>query len=480
MLGSLMRVAIGGIWHETNTFAPAPTPLADFEVKEGAALADSFRGTKTPLGGFLASPRHEIVPALFASTTPSGTVERAAYEELSGRFLARLAEARPDALLLDLHGAMAVEGIDEVEADLLGRIRSRFGPLPIGAVLDFHANVSDGFVERVDVFAGYDTYPHVDPYERAVEVASLLGRKTARAIVRPPLVTVPQSQRTDASPMRELLALAHEAEREPGVLTVTVAGGFAYADVPHAGLSVTAVTDGTVPPRPIAQRIARAAWESREKFRVRNLAPAEAVARALREPAGPVILVDQADNIGGGCPGDGTVLLDELLKARAEGAVVTITDSEAVAIARKAGVGAEIETAIGGKTDRLHGPPVRVKAKVARLGIGDFNYKSSYMTNRRVTAGNCAVLEAEGVRILVREKKVMPFDRQEIEAMGIDAAACRMIVVKSALAWRAAYGEIAKAVIEADTPGACTARVETLPYRKLRRPVVPLDEAVSW
>ncbi len=102
------------------------------------------------------------------------------------------------------------------------------------------------------------------------------------------------------------------------------------------------------------------------------------------------------------------------------------------------------------------------------------------MTNRRVTAGESAVLEANGVRILVRERKVMPFDRQEIEARGIDAAACRIIVVKSALAWRAAYGEIARAVIEADTPGACTARLETLPYRKLRRPIVPLDPVDTW
>jgi microcystin degradation protein MlrC len=473
-----VRVAIGGIWHETNTFAPVPTAPADFEVKEGAALLDSFRGTKTPLGGFIAST-FEIVPTLFASTTPSGIVQRTAYEELCSRFLSRLTDARPEGILLDLHGAMVVEGIDEVEADLLGRIRSQVGALPIGAVLDFHANVSDAFVERVDVFAGYDTYPHVDPYDRAVEVAGLLGRKTVRAIARPPLVTVPQSQRTDASPMREIMALAHAAEREPGVLTVTVAGGFAYGDVPHAGLSVTAITDGTVAPRPIADRIARAAWEAREGFRVKNLSPAEAVAKALREP-GPVILVDQADNIGGGSPGDGTVLLEELLKARAEGAVVTITDPEAVAIATQAGVGATIDSKIGGKTDRLHGPPVQVRAKVLKLGSGDFRYKGSYMTNRLVTAGRCAVLESNGVRILVREKKVMPFDRQEIEGMGIDAASCRMIVVKSALAWRAAYGELATSIIEVDTPGACTARLETLPYRRLRRPIVPLDRVETW
>jgi microcystin degradation protein MlrC len=472
-----VRIAIGGIWHETNTFASAPT--GDFEVHEGEALREAFAGTKTPLGGFLESP--EVVPAFFASTLPSGIVRRATYEALASRFLDRLAAAKPDALLLDLHGAMVVEGIDEVEADLLGRIRSKLGALPVGVVLDFHANVSGGFVERVDVFAGYDTYPHVDSCERALEVARLLGRKTARALARPPLLTVPQAQQTDAPPMKDLLAMAHEAEREPGVLTVTVAGGFPYADVPHAGLSVTATTEGDPAlARRIADRIARAAWDARDRFRVSNPSPDEAVARALKEPAGPVVLVDQADNIGGGGPGDGTVLLAALLRAGAEGSIVTLTDPEAVGLARRAGPGAAIELSVGGKTDRLHGDPVRVFATVLRVGSGDFSYKGSYMTNRRVTAGEAALLDAGGIRILVRERKVMPFDRQEIEVLGVDAAACRIIVVKSALAWKAAYGGLARAAILADTPGVCTARLETLPYRKLRRPVAPLDAEVPW
>jgi microcystin degradation protein MlrC len=483
-----MKVALGGIWHETNTFAAAPTTAQDFEVRQGEAIREAFAGTKTPLGGYLDAARErgwEVAPALFAPAVPSGTVARGAYEDFAGQLVSRLAEAKPDAVLLDLHGAMVVEGIEEVEGDLLGRIRARLGRVPIGAVLDFHANVNPTFVERVDVFAGYDTYPHVDPYERALEVAGLVERlaagriRPARASARPPLVTVPQAQRTDASPMKEVLALAHEAERRAGVLSVTVAGGFPYADVPHAGLSVTVTTDGGEP-APVAREIARAAWEAREGFRVENLAPAEAVARALREPEGPVILVDQADNIGGGSPGDGTALLAELLKAGAEGAVVTLADPRAVALARRAGPGAFIDLELGGKTDRLHGPPVRVWAQVLRVGSGDFSYKGSYMTNKRVTAGEAALVEASGVRILVREKKVMPFDRQEIEVMGVDPARCRIIVVKSALAWRAAYGDLAKAVLVADTPGICTARLETLPYRRLRRPVVPLDPVERW
>lgn len=470
-----MRVAVGGVWHETNSFAAERTGRDRFEVHEGASILEAFRGTRTPIGGFLDGGL-AIVPTLYASATPSGLVERAAFEELAGRLVERVAREKPDGLLLDLHGAMVVDGLDEAEGELLRRLRERVGRVPIGVVLDFHANLSPLFIEQVDVFAAYDTYPHVDPYERGVEVAGLLARtmagrvRPARALAHPGFLTVPQAQRTDVLPMRALLEKAREAERRPGVLRVTVAGGFPYADVPHAGLGVAATTDAEPGlAREIAEEIAEAARGAREAFRVRNLPPAAAVARALSEPAGPVILVDQADNIGGGGPGDGTALLEELLRAGVEDAVVTIADPDVVARAKAAGVGGRLSCEIGGKTDRLHGPPVRVDARVLRLGSGDFTYTGSYMTNRRVTAGEAALLEARGVKILVRERKVMPFDREEIRVMGLEPERCRMIVVKSALAWRAAYGDVAQAVVEVDTPGCCTARLETLPYRKARR-----------
>jgi microcystin degradation protein MlrC len=485
-----MRVAVGGIWHETNTFSRSETSLEQFEVLDGAALREAFENTRTPIGGFLdgaRSARMEILPTLFASATPSGTVRGDTYDGLAGRLVERLAELRPDGILLDLHGAMVVEGIEEVEADLLGRIRAKLGNVPIGAVFDFHANISESFVRSVDVFAGYDTYPHVDPVERGVEVAGLLARRLrgeirpARALVRPPLLTAPQAQHTDGGPMGDLMKMAADARRKDGVLNVTVAGGFPYADVPHAGLSVVAMTDG----RPdlaesIACDIARAAWESRSRFTVNNVRAREAVAQALRCSEGPVILVDVADNVGGGSPGDGTVLLRELLQAKARGAVVTMADPDTVHRAHEAGEGRTIDVRVGGKTDALHGAPAPMKATVQRLGSGDFTYRGSYMTSRRVTAGKAAVLESDGVLVLVREKRVMPFDREEIQVMGIDPAQCRIIVVKSALAWRAAYGDLAREVIDVDTPGICTARLETLPYRKLRRPIAPIDRNAAW
>lgn len=488
------RVAVGGLWHETNTFSATPTTLADFQVLESEAIPAALARTRTPIGGFLDAARAhglELVPALFASALPAGTVTADAYAALAKRLVAHLRRINPDAVLLDLHGAMVAEGVDDVEGDLVRRLRLALGRRPIGCVLDLHANIAAEFVSQVDVVAGYDTYPHVDPYERGVEVAALLGRVLAgeihpvSAYAQPPLLTVPQAQATDRPPMADLFHHAHEAERLPGMLTVTVAAGFPYADVPFAGLSVVATADGDADlAHRVAQDLARTAWEARAAFQVRNVPPDEAVTRALalaQGPGdGPVILVDVADNVGGGGPGDGAVLLDALLRAGAKGAVAALTDPEVVAAARRAGEGAPLEAAVGGKTDARHGPPVPVRGRVVRVARADFTYRGSYMTGRRVEGGWAALLEVDGVSLVVRERRVMPFDQEELRVLGIDPREARIIIVKSAIAWRAAYGDLARAAIEVDTPGVCTADLTTLPYRRVRRPVVPLDNAVSF
>jgi microcystin degradation protein MlrC len=490
----MVRIAVGGLWHETNTFSAEPTERQDFQVLDGEGILAGLNGTRTPIGGMLDAARSkprgrqwEIVPTFFASALPSGTVTREAYAQMADHLVHRFRDARADGILLDLHGAMVAEGCEDVEADLLMRLRRDVGSAPIGCVLDLHANISGAFADTVDVVAGYDTYPHIDPYERGIEVALLLERLLAgdvrpmRAYAQPPLLTVPQSQATDRAPMADLIRRAHHAERLTGVLNVTVAAGFPYADVPFAGLSVVATADGDQAlAQRIAAEIARAAWEARRGFQVQNTPPEEAVSHALESREGPVILVDVADNVGGGAPGDGTVLLDALLRQRATGAVVAITDPEAVRLARRAGEGAILRTEVGGKTDRFHGPPVPVRGRIVRLARGDFTYQGSYMTGRRVEGGWTALLDADGIQVILRERKVMPFDQEELRILGIDPARCRIIVVKAAVAWRAAYGEIARGVIAVDTPGICTANLSTLPYRRLRRPVAPLDPTLVW
>jgi microcystin degradation protein MlrC len=228
-----------------------------------------------------------------------------------------------------------------------------------------------------------------------------------------------------------------------------------------------------------AETLAGLIWNRRRDFTVRNTPVCEAVREAINTPVGPAVLVDVADNIGGGTPGDGTALLQELLRQRAAGAVLTIADPEAVAAAAAAGVGNIVNTAVGGKSDGKHGSPVPVRGYVRLLSDGVYTHRGSYMTGLSVNMGRTAVVVSDGVEIVLTERKAMPFDAEQLRCLRIEPAGRKMIVVKSAIAWKSAYGSLAQKVIYVDTPGLCTSNLLSLPYRKAPRPIFPLDEAAS-
>ncbi len=486
-----MRVAIGGIVHETHTFSSAPTTLESFRARHFLLGEDlfTFAGTKTSLGGAIEAAKKEegleLIPTLYAAATPSGLVTRQAFDHLSALLLDSIERAKLlDGLFLVLHGAMVVEGIDDAEGHLLAKARDLVGEgTPIVATLDFHANISPLMVEKADILVGYDTYPHIDAYERALEAGRLLAATLRRelrptvALRKPPLMPMPQGMYTDRSPMKELIEVAHDMEREDKVVTITVAGGFPYSDIEVAGMGIVVTTDGDQQlAEAKAEELANLAWERRSQFLVNAVPVEEAVRQAMEAREGPVILVDGADNIGGGAPGDGTVLLRELLVQGAQGAVVTIADREAVAQAIEAGVGQEVELLVGGKTDDLHGEPVVVKGRVHLISEGSYTRKGPYMTGERVDMGRTVVLHCEGMNLVLMEKKTPPFDAEHLHSLGIEPSEARIIVVKSAIAWRAAFGSMAKEVIDVDTPGLCSIHLERFPYRKIRRAIFPLDK----
>jgi microcystin degradation protein MlrC len=485
-----MRVAIGGIVHETHTFSNVPATLESFRARHFLLGEDlfTFAGTKTSLGGVIKAAQEEgleLIPTLYAAATPSGLVMRQAFDHLLMLLLDSIEGASPlDGLFLVLHGAMVVEGIDDTEGYLLERLRGVVGEkTPIVATLDLHANISPLMVEKADILVGYDTYPHIDAYERALEAGQFLASllrgelRPTVALRKPPLLPVPQGMYTDRPPMKELIEVAHDMEREHKVVTITVAGGFPYSDIEVAGMGIVVTTNGNQElAESKAQELAELAWNRRHQFLVSAVPVREAVRQAMEAEEGPVILVDGADNIGGGAPGDGTVLLRELLAQRARGAIVTIADREAVAQAIEAGVGQDVELLVGGKTDDFHGQPVAVKGRVHLISEGTYTRKGPYMTGERMDMGRTVVLHCEEMNLVLMERKTPPFDAEHLRSLGIEPSDARIIVVKSAIAWRAAFGHIAKEVIDVDTPGLCTIHLESFPYRKIRRPIFPLDE----
>ena len=488
-----MRIAIGGIWHETNSFATGLTELEDFQRYQfatGEPMIETYRGTGTELGGMIegaSEQRFELVPTVFAGAVPSGTISRNALDAVCDEMQRRLQGEPVDGMLLVLHGAAAAQGIDDADAFVLERVRAVLGDrVPIVATFDFHANLSEPMAAGADVLIGYDTFPHVDMAERGAEAAQVLSRllvgnaRPARALVKVPVLTVPQKQSTDQSPALEVMSLLHEIESRPGIWCGSVALGFPYVDSPHLGASVLVYADAEPDAAAAAEQIGSAIWSAREAFEPPLVCVEAAVAEAIACDDTPVVLVDPADNVGGGSAGDGTVILAELLRAGAHGAAIVMFDPQAVAVADAAGEGGRFAAEVGGKVDHLHGSAVRVEGRVRLLTDGRYVHKGSYMTGYETSMGRTAVVEAGGIQIVLTTRRTMPFDAEQLRCVGIEPAEQKVIVVKSASAWRAAYGPVAKRTIVVDTPGVCPSNVERLHYRRRPRPAFPLERDFTY
>ncbi|WP_309120295.1 M81 family metallopeptidase [Paenibacillus sp.] len=483
-----MKIAVVGIYHETNTFAPGITDLACFQsewVQGNDAFLQRYSGTRTSMGGIIDALQEEGVNPIFglyASAIPSGMVTGEAADALLEAVIDSL-DCTADGVAVILHGAMAAQGIPDVEGEILRRVRERVGrSVPIAATLDLHANISGEMVRNANIIVGYDTYPHIDAYERAVDAVNLLVR-TIRGEISPVLafaqagmLIVPQVMLTDEEgPMKELLNRAFDMEREPSVLNVTVLGGFPYSDVPDAGVAFVVTTDGNLSlAENYADELKRMAWNRRERFLYSAIPAEEAVYKAMEMSDGPVILVEGSDNVGGGAPADATHLLCHLTNPPKRSLVI-IHDALASLRAHQLGLGARFEGEIGGKSDKLHGNPVYITGTIMTLFDGKYAHVGPYMTGQWADMGKTAVIEAGLLTVIVTEKRAAPWDPGHVSSVGLRAEDFHVIVAKSAIAWKTAFGSIYRGVVPVDTPGCCSSNLTRFQYKQLRRPIYPID-----
>lgn len=484
-----MRVAIGGIYHESNTFCSQPMTLAGFaegQLDRGDAISGRWRGTASETAGFLAAADQfglELVPTVMAWGMPAGAVTSETFAQLTGELVDGIGGASPlDGVLLSLHGAMVAEDVPDADGEILRQVRHTVGPgVPIVVTLDYHANVTQEMARWPDALIGYDTYPHVDQVERGLEAGALLTRmvreplRPSMALARRPLLPHILSQATDEPPMSAVLEVAHAREARPEVLTASVFAGFPYTDVPDAGLAVVVVATRHHLASEIAEELAELAWSRRAEFARPVPSARQAITEALAAPAGLTVLVDVGDNVGAGTPGDGTALLAELLRQRARDALVLLCDPEAVETCVRSGVGERTTLSVGGKCDRHHGEPVELTGKVRLLSDGVFRNRGPMRDGILQEQGRTAVIDTGGVLVVLTERRMPMWNLEQLRSLGIEPTRLRIVVVKAAIAFRAAYAPIAARIIEVDTPGLSAADVRRFPYRRLRRPVYPLD-----
>lgn len=488
-------IAIGEISHETNTFCP-PTTLEMFRDRlwhRGEEILQHHRATRTYLGGMIEAAERlgvTLRPTFAASTEPWGTITREAYTTMVDELVTGLRRAMPlDAVCLALHGAGVAEGITDLEGGVLEAVRETVGPsMPIAATLDLHGNITPRMVELATGLFGVHEYPHVDAHERGQEVMAFLLR-VLRGEIRPAIaievlpLLIPASP-SRLEPARSINAYCHRWEQEPGMIDCAFFHGFSYTDIPEAGTAIVAVADGDQAlARRAARAVAREVWARREAFQVRYPGAAEAVAEANRLAASgtPVVINETSDNPGGGAPGDGTHLLRAMLEAGlTDSAFGTIYDPQVAEAGHRAGVGATIRIRLGGRHDRIHGDPLDLEVYVKSLTDGRFLLTTPMGRGRPVDLGKTARLTCGGVDIVVASQRTQVLDPEPFLLHGIDVTRCRIVGLKSSAHFRAGFEGVAKHIVTADPPGISTSNLANFPYQRLRRPIYPLDQDVTY
>ncbi|MGZ5215070.1 MAG: M81 family metallopeptidase [Caldimonas sp.] len=479
-----MRVFSGGLATETNTFAPMPTGLGSFRDR-GYYAAGKHPDEMSFFAGPLWAARQrgkalgwDLVEGMVAAAQPSGTTTRAAYETLRDELLADLRAALPvDMVVLGLHGAMVADGYDDCEGDLLARVRQLVGPkVVVGAELDPHNHLTPTMLANADLLIAFKEYPHTDILDRAYELVDLCAaqvegriRPVASCVDCEMIVTI----HTSREPARGFVDRIKALEGKDGILSISISHGFAWGDTEHMGTQVLVYSDGDADKgMKLARRLADELIGLRERLSVSYPDIDASLDEALAFDGGPVVLADGADNPGGGAAGDSTFVLRRMLERGIGNACLgPLWDPVAARIAFDAGVGATLMMRIGGKIGPLSGDPVDALCTVKAL-LPDM--KMTGLAGTPMAMGDSALVETAGIEIVLISLRNQAMGTDLFTQLGVDLATKKIIVVKSSQHFYASFSKLAKHVIYVGAPGVVGLDLNTLPYRKIRRPKWPL------
>ena len=479
-----MRMFAASIGTETNTFSPIPTALESFHESFYAAPGQHPDDAKLCTAPLWVARRRAaaegwtLVEGSCSFAEPAGLVSRAAYETLRDEVLGQLRAAMPlDAVVLGLHGAMVADGYDDCEGDLIARVREIVGAqVPIGVELDPHCHMTQKRVAHATLIVCFKEFPHTDFVARGEEVVELT-LQAARGRIKPVMslcdCRMIGSFPTTMQPMRGFVDRISALEGHDGVLSVSIAHCFPYADVPEMGARILVVTDNQ---RAQGDRLARAL--ANEFFAMRGKTqpdfhtPDEAIDIAL-QGGGPVVVADPSDNPGGGAPGDSTVILRRLIERRVTGAALApIWDPMAVRLCFMAGCGAQLRLRFGGKTAPTSGQPIDALVTIKKL----VREATQTFVDAKMPLGDSAAIEFDGIEVVLITKRNQALGSDLLTAMGVGIADKTIVVVKSTNHFHAAFAPFARRILYCDSGGPIPRDHRMVPYTRLQRPIWPLDE----
>lgn len=489
-----MRIALGQLWQETNTFNPQPTTRADFEqfgVTRGAEMLEKMAQTNE-LGGMIQSLSQwreppECVGLVRLPAWPSGLATAETYEWIEREFLAALAVAGPlDGLLLALHGSLAADQHPDVEGELLAAIRRRVGPIPIVATLDLHAHVTPLMVASADALVLFHTIPHVDVVSTGARGARVLqrilceGAKPTMAWQPVPVVLPAEQANSElaGNVAGKRKARLLELERDPRVLAAGVATVQPWLDVPglcSAAVVVTAGDDALA--AQYCDELSGSLWNRRRDYLPDLVELPDAVRRAFEAPAGLTVLSDGSDATTSGAPGDSVWFLEEALRYDwPRPALLALTDPETVLQAEQLAAGQPAAFRLGGKRDTRFGKQVVSDFVVERCFDAQFTLTGHLGTNLPIDMGRAALLRRGNVFVVVTSRTGPHFAPELFRAAGLDPFSAQLVVAKSPCGFRAVYTRHASLILNVRSPGCAAPDFWTYPYHNLARPCWPWDE----
>ena len=493
-----MRIAVGQLWQETNTFNRNPTTLDHFEnwgVATGNAVLEQY-GETGELGGFLtacreSNPNIEFVGLARYACWPWGSVDHETWTHIRRTFREQLERAGTvDAVFLALHGAMAAEGEDDLTGALLEMVRKQVGPqVPVVGTLDLHANITPRMIEQAAVLAGYHACPHLDSVETGARAAAGL-RRILEDDIRPvtwwrklPMITPAESHNTFTGPPAELYRELERLEADTEILTAGLYMAMPWFDCRELGWTITlTAAEGTSRCKRIVDDLAAKCWDLRAPMSdIQRYEANEVVERALAEGGHPILIGDGADATNSGAPGDSTHLLRAFLETDEipHGALTFLVDPDAVSLATQMGVGGTFDTLVGGAFAPEYSEPVRFHGTVERLVNLEFVLDGHISRNLPIHMGRGAVVCSPNVTVLFCERTGPGSTPRLYETAGLDPREYGIVVAKSPAGFRADYESIAAGILLADCPGCATPNWSRLNFLHANRPLWPLDKMES-
>lgn len=472
-----LRVLTAGIRHESNSFMPYLTHADDFLLLRGSDVTMGRAWSE-----FLEEEGVEVIPTLHAISGPSGIVSKDAYEAFRDEILEAFLAAGPvDGVFLDMHGALHVEDYPDAQVDFIEGIRKVVGEdVLIAASFDLHGNISQEFMNGLNIISAYRTAPHVDGEETRLRTVKLLFEALQEdysprvAHINIPILIPGEKGITSVEPVKSFYDKLPEIARMEGLMDASIFVGMPWTDVERAGMSVQVVAQDAqylLQAQVQAEELANAIWEEHHNlnFDVETATIDEAIRMALDSQDSTVFITDSGDNITAGAAGDGTLVLERLLAHQVSSAVLAgIYDPEAVELCVGAGVGAEVELVVGGRIDYVYSKPLSIKGTVLRLPQGEAQSEKLD-----------AVLQVDDITLVLLSGHRAFTDPSHFQAVEIDPLAFKIVVVKEGYLFQG-LRDIAPKAIMALTPGFANQILENLDYNHVRRPIFPLDPDMQW